>query len=48
MLPLGVVSLPRGSFWIAQMSGWDDEACDVIEIGARSIDVVLSTRGGGC
>jgi hypothetical protein len=48
MLPLGVVSLPRGSFWIAQMSGWDDEAYDVLEIGAQSIDVVLSTRGGGC
>jgi hypothetical protein len=48
MFPLGVISLPRGKYWIAQWSGWDNEEYDVIEIGARSIAPVLAVSGGGC
>jgi hypothetical protein len=48
MLPLGVISVPRGQYWIAQWSGWDEEAYDVVEIGARGADPVLVAWGGGC
>jgi hypothetical protein len=48
MLPLGVISLPRGPHWIAQWSGWDNEEYAVVDIGARSIDSVLRVWGGGC
>jgi hypothetical protein len=48
MFPLGVISLPRGQYWIAQWSGWDNEEYEVIDIGARSIDSVLAVWGGGC
>jgi hypothetical protein len=48
MLPLGVISLPRGQYWIAQWSGWDSEEYDVVEISARSFTPVLAVWGGGC
>jgi hypothetical protein len=48
MLPLGVISLSRGQYWIAQWSGWDNEEYDVVDISARSIDSVLAVWGGGC
>jgi hypothetical protein len=48
MLPLGVMSLPRGQYWIAQVSGWDGEEYDVVELGPRSIVPVLAVWGGGC
>jgi hypothetical protein len=32
MLPLGVISLPKGQYWIAQWSGWDSEEYEVVEI----------------
>jgi hypothetical protein len=48
MFPLGVISLPRGQYWIAQFSGWDREEYDVVEIGARPIAPVLAVWGGGC
>jgi hypothetical protein len=48
MLPLGVISLPRGQYWIAQWSGWDNEEFDVIDIDARPIAPVLAVRGGSC
>ena len=48
MLPLGVISLPRGPYWIAQWSGWNNEEYAVVDISARSIDSVLEVWGGGC
>jgi hypothetical protein len=48
MLPLGVLSLPRGLYWIAQWSGWDHENYGIVEIRARSITPVLVVSGGSC
>jgi hypothetical protein len=48
MLPLGVISLPRGQYWIEQWSGWDDERYDVVDIRADPITPVLAVWGGGC
>jgi hypothetical protein len=48
MLPLGVISLPRGQYWIEQWSGWDNEEYDVVDIGADRINAVLGVWGGGC
>jgi hypothetical protein len=48
MLPLGVISLPTGLYWIAQMAGWDRESYTIIDItpGSKAADKV--TAGGGC
>ena len=48
MLPLGVISVPRGKYWIHQWSGWDNEEYDVVDIGAYPIAPVLAVWGGGC
>jgi hypothetical protein len=48
MFPLGVISLPRGQYWIEQWSGWDNEEYDVVDIGADRINAVLGVWGGGC
>jgi hypothetical protein len=48
MLPLGVISLPRGQYWIGQWSGWDNEEYDVVQISGRPITPVLAVWGGGC
>jgi len=48
MLPLGVMSLPNGMYWIAQISGWDRESYNIIDItnGSKAND--KSAPGGGC
>jgi hypothetical protein len=48
MLPLGVMSLPTGLYWIAQVAGWDRESYNIIDItpGSKASDKV--TPGGGC
>jgi hypothetical protein len=48
MLPLGVLTLPTGRYWIAQWSGWDEEAYDVLNLDGRTIVPALVTSGGGC
>jgi hypothetical protein len=48
MLPLGVMSLPGGVFWIAQISGWDREFYTIIEITPQSGAKDHVTPGGGC
>jgi hypothetical protein len=48
MLPLGVMSLTRGLYWVAQWSGWDHEEYDILEIGERSIAPALTVSGGSC
>lgn len=48
MLPLGVLTLPRGVYWIAQWSGWDHEEYAVVEVGAKAVTPVLRIWGGGC
>ena len=48
MLPLGVMLLPTGTYWIAQIAGWDRESYNIIDItpGSKAADKV--TPGGGC
>jgi hypothetical protein len=48
MLPLGVMSLPSGTYWIAQISGWGREVYTIVDItpGSEAKDQV--TAGGGC
>jgi hypothetical protein len=48
MLPLGVMPLPTGVYWIAQIAGWDREAYHIMDItpGSKAADKV--TPGGGC
>ena len=52
MLPFGVMSLPGGVFWIAQISGWDRESYTIIDIapqsGAKDQAKDQVTPGGGC
>jgi len=48
MLPLGVMSLPTGVYWIAQTSSWTHETYDIIDIGPDPDMATRSTPGGGC
>jgi hypothetical protein len=48
MLPLGAMSVSRGTYWIAQLSGWDHEEYAIVNIGARPLMLTLSVWGGGC
>jgi hypothetical protein len=48
MLPLGVVRIGSRLFWLAQFSGYDHERFAVLEVKAKTVDVVLSVWGGGC
>ena len=48
MLPLGVMSLPTGTYWIAQTSGWSGEYYTVVDIASHSLTVDTKTPGGGC
>ncbi len=47
MLPLGVMSLPTGTYWIAQFSGWDREQYGVFRIG-QTIEQELGVLAGDC
>lgn len=46
MLPLGVVAVPTGTFWISQTSSWYGEAYSVVDL--KDLRPVLMTRGGTC
>jgi hypothetical protein len=47
MLPLGVVPVPTGLYWIAQTSGWSGESYNIIDItGTKAAR--RSMPGGGC
>jgi hypothetical protein len=48
MLPLGVMSLPTGMYWLAQYSGWTREVYHIIDIGPHSRTKDQVTPGGGC
>jgi hypothetical protein len=53
MLPLGVMSLPTGKYWIAQIASWDGESYRIIDItpGSNAADKKAAekvTPGGGC
>jgi hypothetical protein len=48
MLPLGVMPLQTGVYWIAQMSGWSRETYAIIDISPRSRAVDVVAPGGGC
>jgi hypothetical protein len=48
MLPLGVMSLPTGTYWIAQMAGWSRESYSIIDITKGSKANDKSAPGGGC
>jgi hypothetical protein len=48
MLPLGVMKLQAGVYWIAQMSGWDRGDYTIIDITLHSRAKDQVTPGGGC
>jgi hypothetical protein len=48
MLPFGVMKLPTGVYWIAQISGWDRETYTIIDITPHSGAKDQVTPGGGC
>jgi len=52
MLPLGVLRLPTGTFWIAQTSSWYRETYSIRDIsgGKKATDLrpALITTGGSC
>ena len=48
MWPLGVMSLPGGTYWIAQISGWNRESYSIIDITKGSKADDKSAPGGGC
>jgi hypothetical protein len=48
MLPLGVMKLQTGVYWIAQMSSWDRESYTIIDITPQSRVKDQVTPGGGC
>jgi hypothetical protein len=48
MLPLGVLKLQGGVYWIAQMSSWDRENYTIIDITPHSRTKDQVTPGGGC
>jgi hypothetical protein len=48
MLPLGVMSLPSGTYWLAQISGWGREVYTIVDITPGSEAKDLVTAGGGC
>jgi hypothetical protein len=48
MLPLGVVRRADRMFWLAQLSGWDYEEYNVIEIKRDKTEIVAHRWGGGC
>ncbi len=48
MLPLGVMKLQTGVYWIAQMSGWNRESYTIIDITPHSRTKDQVTPGGGC
>jgi hypothetical protein len=48
MLPLGVMKLQTGVYWIAQMSGWNRESYTIIDITPHSRTKDQVAPGGGC
>jgi len=48
MWPLGVISLPGGTYWIAQIAGWSRESYSIIDITPASTATDRSMPGGGC
>jgi hypothetical protein len=48
MLPLGVIKLETGVYWIAQVSSWDRESYTIIDITPHSRTKDHVTPGGGC
>lgn len=47
MLPLGRIRPREKSYWIFQMSGWDDEWYDVAEVGREKTRYVIEVYAGG-
>jgi len=48
MLPFGVMRLNDHVYWIAQFSGWDHERFVILDIGRKSVEVMVSAWGGSC
>jgi len=47
-LPVGVLSLPTGKYWIAQVAGWNHVTYDIFDVTSPATTSVRSTPGGGC
>jgi hypothetical protein len=48
MLPLGVVAAGGRVFWIAQLSGWDSEYYEVVDLNDKEFTPVVTRLGGVC
>ncbi len=48
MWPLGVMTVPTGVYWIAQVSGWSYETYNIFDITPHPRPENLVTAGGGC
>jgi hypothetical protein len=47
MLPLGRIRPKERSYWIFQLSGWEDEWYDVVEVGRERNRYVIEVYAGG-
>jgi len=48
MLPFGAMRLNDRLFWLAQFAGWEHERYVVLEIKAKTVDVIVNAWGGSC
>jgi len=48
MLPFGAMRLNDRLFWLAQFAGWEHERYVVLEIKAKTVDVIGQCMGGSC
>jgi hypothetical protein len=47
-LPLGQIRIDQKLFWIVQVSGWQYERYDVLDVNAEQVKTAFTTAGGGC
>jgi hypothetical protein len=47
-LPLGQIRLEGKLFWVVQVSGWQYERYDILEINETRVRTTFTTPGGGC
>lgn len=47
-LPLGAIRVAGRLFWVVQVSSWDFERYDVVELKTGGVKVVLSVGAGAC
>jgi hypothetical protein len=48
MLPFGRIRPRTRDYWVFQLSGWDAETYDVVEVGREKARYVIEVNAGGC